>query len=207
MSAGPRRLSPILQHGSRMIAPSLARRRSFGGESVQHAGDGATCRASSRRLWDRADVADAAGRYDQPVTKDELLAHCLSRPGAWQDEPWEGDTVVKVGPKIFAFLGSGRRRDARERRRQVRRQPRRGRRVAQALPGRRLRHALHRSIRVEHPAFRRRDPRRRGARRGRRVLPNDRGQAAEERPPGIGATRKNLRRGAASCLWLASIAR
>jgi predicted DNA-binding protein (MmcQ/YjbR family) len=46
-------------------------------------------------------------RYDQPVTKDELLAHCLSKPGAWQDEPWEGDTVVKVGPKIFAFLGSG----------------------------------------------------------------------------------------------------
>jgi YjbR protein len=52
-------------------------------------------------------VANAAGRYDQPVTKDELLAHCLSKPGAWQDEPWEGDTVVKVGPKIFAFLGSG----------------------------------------------------------------------------------------------------
>jgi predicted DNA-binding protein (MmcQ/YjbR family) len=46
-------------------------------------------------------------RYDQPVTKDELLAYCLSKPGAWQDEPWEGDTVVKVGPKIFAFLGSG----------------------------------------------------------------------------------------------------
>jgi hypothetical protein len=49
----------------------------------------------------------AAGRYDQPVTKDELLAHCLSKPGAWQDKPWEGDTVVKVGPKIFAFVGSG----------------------------------------------------------------------------------------------------
>jgi predicted DNA-binding protein (MmcQ/YjbR family) len=52
-------------------------------------------------------MSRAAGRYDQPVTKDELLAHCLSKPGAWQDEPWEGDTVVKVGPKIFAFLGSG----------------------------------------------------------------------------------------------------
>ena len=37
----------------------------------------------------------------------EVLAYCLSKPGAWQDEPWEGDTVAKVGPKIFAFLGSG----------------------------------------------------------------------------------------------------
>jgi predicted DNA-binding protein (MmcQ/YjbR family) len=40
------------------------------------------------------------------VTRDELLAYCLAKPGAWPDEPWEGDTVVKVGPKIFAFLGS-----------------------------------------------------------------------------------------------------
>jgi predicted DNA-binding protein (MmcQ/YjbR family) len=36
----------------------------------------------------------------------ELLKHCLARPGAWTDEPWEGDIVVKVGSKIFAFLGS-----------------------------------------------------------------------------------------------------
>jgi predicted DNA-binding protein (MmcQ/YjbR family) len=35
-----------------------------------------------------------------------MLAYCLAKPGAWQDEPWEGDAVVKVGPKIFAFLGS-----------------------------------------------------------------------------------------------------
>jgi predicted DNA-binding protein (MmcQ/YjbR family) len=39
------------------------------------------------------------------VTYDELLDHCLSRPGAWPDEPWEGDVVAKVGEKIFAFLG------------------------------------------------------------------------------------------------------
>jgi predicted DNA-binding protein (MmcQ/YjbR family) len=41
------------------------------------------------------------------MTWDDLLAYCLAKPGAWQDEPWEGDVVVKVGPKIFAFLGSG----------------------------------------------------------------------------------------------------
>jgi len=40
------------------------------------------------------------------MTRDQLLAYCLAKPGAWQDEPWEGDIVVKVGPKIFAFLGS-----------------------------------------------------------------------------------------------------
>jgi predicted DNA-binding protein (MmcQ/YjbR family) len=29
----------------------------------------------------------------------------LAKPGAWQDEPWEGDVVAKVADKIFAFLG------------------------------------------------------------------------------------------------------
>jgi predicted DNA-binding protein (MmcQ/YjbR family) len=41
------------------------------------------------------------------VRFDDLLAYCLAKPGAWQDEPWEGDIVAKVGPKIFAFIGSG----------------------------------------------------------------------------------------------------
>jgi predicted DNA-binding protein (MmcQ/YjbR family) len=41
------------------------------------------------------------------MTRDELLRHCLAKPGAWRDEPWEGDVVVKVGGKIFAFLGGG----------------------------------------------------------------------------------------------------
>jgi predicted DNA-binding protein (MmcQ/YjbR family) len=39
------------------------------------------------------------------VTGEELLAYCLAKPGAWQDEPWEGDVVAKVGDKIFAFVG------------------------------------------------------------------------------------------------------
>jgi len=41
------------------------------------------------------------------MTWDELLRYCLEKPGAWRDEPWDGDVVVKVGRKIFAFLGSG----------------------------------------------------------------------------------------------------
>ncbi len=41
------------------------------------------------------------------MTAGELLDHCLRKPGAWQDEPWEGDVVAKVGDKIFAFLGGG----------------------------------------------------------------------------------------------------
>ncbi|GAB3593870.1 hypothetical protein GCM10027446_16760 [Angustibacter peucedani] len=36
---------------------------------------------------------------------EQLREHALAQPGAWPDEPWEGDTVAKVGEKIFAFLG------------------------------------------------------------------------------------------------------
>jgi predicted DNA-binding protein (MmcQ/YjbR family) len=39
------------------------------------------------------------------VTQASLFAHALGKPGAWQDEPWEGDVVVKVGTKVFAFFG------------------------------------------------------------------------------------------------------
>ena len=39
------------------------------------------------------------------MTWEELLAYCLAKPGAWQDEPWEGDVVVKVGPKNAKIFG------------------------------------------------------------------------------------------------------
>lgn len=38
------------------------------------------------------------------VTFEELVEYCMAKPGAWQDEPWEGDTVAKVDAKIFAFI-------------------------------------------------------------------------------------------------------
>ena len=43
------------------------------------------------------------------MTPDQLRDYALSKPGAWPDQPWEGDVVAKVGEaergKIFAFLG------------------------------------------------------------------------------------------------------
>jgi predicted DNA-binding protein (MmcQ/YjbR family) len=43
------------------------------------------------------------------VSPKKLRAHALAKPGAWPDQPWDGDQVAKVGPegagKIFAFLG------------------------------------------------------------------------------------------------------
>jgi predicted DNA-binding protein (MmcQ/YjbR family) len=39
------------------------------------------------------------------MEREELVAYCLAKPGAWEDQPWEGDTVAKVHEKIFAFFG------------------------------------------------------------------------------------------------------
>jgi predicted DNA-binding protein (MmcQ/YjbR family) len=33
-----------------------------------------------------------------------LLAHALTYPGAWEDNPW-GERVAKVAKKVFVFLG------------------------------------------------------------------------------------------------------
>ena len=49
------------------------------------------------------DPPERAGR----LTGADVLAHCLGKPGAWRDEPWEGDVVVKVADKIFAFTSEG----------------------------------------------------------------------------------------------------
>lgn len=41
------------------------------------------------------------------MTAEELLDYGLTKPGARCDEPWEGEIVAKVGPRIFALLGDG----------------------------------------------------------------------------------------------------
>lgn len=38
------------------------------------------------------------------TTRRRILEFALEFPGAWEDHPWEED-VVKVGKKIFVFLG------------------------------------------------------------------------------------------------------
>lgn len=43
----------------------------------------------------------------------EVRDYALSLPGAWEDFPWEGDRVAKVGKKVFAFFGDDRRLDER----------------------------------------------------------------------------------------------
>ena len=40
-----------------------------------------------------------------PGPEGPLAAHALAKPGAWADQPWEGDHVAKVAEKIFCFLG------------------------------------------------------------------------------------------------------
>ena len=31
------------------------------------------------------------------MRRGEALRHALAKPGAWQDEPWEGDVVAYIG--------------------------------------------------------------------------------------------------------------
>lgn len=47
---------------------------------------------------------DAAGLPGGTLAA-RLRAAALALPGAWEDSPWDGDTVAKVGDKIFVFLG------------------------------------------------------------------------------------------------------
>jgi predicted DNA-binding protein (MmcQ/YjbR family) len=41
---------------------------------------------------------------DPRATRRRILKFALGLPGGWEDHPWEED-VVKVGKKIFVFLG------------------------------------------------------------------------------------------------------
>jgi len=41
------------------------------------------------------------------ASHDDFLRFALAFPEAWQDMPWDGDVVAKVGKKIFVFFGSG----------------------------------------------------------------------------------------------------
>ena len=111
------------------------------------------------------------------MTLDELLAYCLAKPGAWPDQPWEGDYVVKVADKIFAFTGAtsvgvkaGANRDEADE--WIRQYPDDA--SVMAYIGR---------SGWNTPAARRRDPGRGAAGRRRRLVRDGRREAAEEAPP------------------------
>lgn len=36
---------------------------------------------------------------------DELIDYCLTKPGAWRDQPWDETPVTKVDKKVFVFFG------------------------------------------------------------------------------------------------------
>ena len=199
-----RRARRALGQGERRGRAPRLRRRRWRYDGAEPVLDTAATDAAARRpavpshrrgalLRPRARLRAARGRTDarrrrRPltsagkgggVTPDEVLAYCLAKPGAWQDEPWEGDVVAKVGPKIFAFLGDGasvgvkcgRSRDEADE--WLARHPEDAH--VMAYIGRSGWNTLRVARRV--------DPRRRAARGRRRVLRRGRQQAAEEGPP------------------------
>jgi predicted DNA-binding protein (MmcQ/YjbR family) len=48
-------------------------------------------------------MAGSASERDQ---RRAVLAYALGLPDAWEDHPW-GESVAKVGKKVFMFAGSG----------------------------------------------------------------------------------------------------
>ena len=52
-------------------------------------------------------MVQTLGMATSPGSHTDYLKFALTFPEAWQDEPWDGDVVAKVGKKIFVFFGSG----------------------------------------------------------------------------------------------------
>ena len=62
-----------------------------------------SCPGSQSRITGKA-TGRTLGRA-LPAIRDRLLEFALSLPEAFEDQPWEEDTVAKVRKKIFVFLG------------------------------------------------------------------------------------------------------
>ncbi|NLG20518.1 MAG: MmcQ/YjbR family DNA-binding protein, partial [Actinomycetales bacterium] len=72
---------------------------------------GQCCRSGESSRWRTGPVCRLEGPTEGGIVADRISEFALAMPGAWPDEPWDGDRVAKVGPdgagKIFAFLGIG----------------------------------------------------------------------------------------------------
>jgi len=51
-------------------------------------------------------VSAAGTRKQAAKARKTAIELALTFPEAWQDEPWEGDVVIKVRKKIFLFAGA-----------------------------------------------------------------------------------------------------
>jgi predicted DNA-binding protein (MmcQ/YjbR family) len=83
--------------GARPVQKAVTSRRSTGVEEGQRDGDA-----------ERPSSAPGGGQNDpvtnRRATRRRILEFALGFPGAYEDHPWDED-VVKVGKKIFVFLG------------------------------------------------------------------------------------------------------
>lgn len=57
------------------------------------------------RLLRKTGAATRCAAHTMTSLQEDLLQFALSLPEAWEDHPW-GETVAKVGKKIFVFFGS-----------------------------------------------------------------------------------------------------